>query len=165
MMNELLSQRCFCIVYMKFMGYKMATKCLCTSVRQLARRMTAIYEAHLAPYGVTSPQFSMLQRMHRLGPIANIEFAVEMGMDRSTLSRGLKPLIAAGWIETVDMPDGVVIDKRSFGLQLTVSGVQKYKAAYDAWCSAQAETQVKLGPELSFQLLSTTAEVYERLAS
>lgn len=141
----------------------MSSQCLCTSVRQLARRMTAIYEAHLAPHGLSAPQFSILQRLSRLAPIANLAFAAEMGMDRSTLSRGLKPLIAAGWIETVDMPEGTVIDKRSFGLQLTASGSTMYQAAYPAWAMAQTETQQILGPELSSRLLTTTAGVYELL--
>ncbi|WP_397453142.1 MarR family winged helix-turn-helix transcriptional regulator [Pseudomonas sp. NA-150] len=125
--------------------------------------MTALYEAHLAPHGISAPQFSILQRLFQLGPTANLEFAAALGMDRSTLSRGLKPLISAGWIETVDMPEGTVIDKRSFGLQLTSTGVEKYKASYDAWAQAQAETQRVLGSELSSTLLSTTAGVYELL--
>lgn len=138
-------------------------QCLCTSVRQLARRMTAIYESHLAPFGISAPQFSILQRLHQVGPIANLEFADVMGMDRSTLSRGLKPLIAVGWIETVDMPEGTIIDKRSFGLQLTSTGVEKYKAAYGGWAQAQLETQDKLGSQLSSKLLTTTSSVYKQL--
>lgn len=140
-------------------------QCLCTNVRQLARRMTVIYEAHLAPHGITAPQFSILQRLSQMGPIANLEFADVMGMDRSTLSRGLKPLIAAGWIETVDMPEGTIIDKRSFGLQLTSAGVAKYKTAYDGWVKAQVETQSKLGSKLSSKLLATTADVSLALES
>jgi DNA-binding MarR family transcriptional regulator len=125
--------------------------------------MTAIYESHLAPFGISAPQFSILQRLHQVGPIANLEFADVMGMDRSTLSRGLKPLIAVGWIETVDMPEGTIIDKRSFGLQLTSTGVEKYKAAYGGWSQAQLETQDKLGSQLSSKLLTTTSSVYKQL--
>ncbi|EIK94826.1 transcription regulator protein [Pseudomonas sp. M47T1] len=142
----------------------MAVQCLCTSVRQLARRMTSIYETHLAPHGLSAPQFSILQRLHQLAPVANLEFAAHMGMDRTTLSRGLKPLIAVHWIETVDMPEGTVIDKRSFGLQLTPAGIEKYQASREAWLSAQAETRKALGPVLSDALLATTHEVYEALA-
>ena len=142
----------------------MATQCLCTSVRQLARRMTSIYEAHLALHGISVPQFSILQRLHQLSPVANLEFATQMGMDRTTLSRGLKPLIAAHWIETVDMPKGTVIDKRSFGLQLTAAGIEKYQSSRKAWLSAQNETRDILGTELSETLLSTTHDVYEALA-
>lgn len=143
----------------------MAIQCLCTSVRQLARRMTSMYEAHLVVHGISVPQFSILQRLHELAPVANLEFAAQMGMDRTTLSRGLKPLIAANWIETVDMPEGTVIDKRSFGLQLTTAGIEKYKASRAAWLKAQAETRKTLGPELSAVLLSTTQNVYDALAS
>lgn len=140
----------------------MTTQCLCTSVRRLARRMTSVYEAHLAPHGISVPQFSILQRLHQLAPVANLEFAAQMGMDRTTLSRGIKPLIAADWIETVVMPEGT-IDKRSFGLQLTSAGMHKYKGSHCAWVAAQAETRKILGPELSDALLSTTHGVYEAL--
>ncbi|MGI4840991.1 MAG: MarR family transcriptional regulator [Janthinobacterium lividum] len=126
--------------------------------------MTSIYEAQLAPHGLTVTQFSILQRLHQLAPVANLEFAVHMGMDRTTLVRGLKPLMAANWIETVDMPEGTVIDKRSFGLQLTSDGIDKYRSAHVAWSNAQAETRQILGPELAEALLSTTHEVYEVLA-
>ncbi|MFX5756678.1 hypothetical protein ABTE27_22265, partial [Acinetobacter baumannii] len=30
-----------------------------------------------------------------------------------------KPRVAAGWIETVDLPDDALLDKRSFALQLS----------------------------------------------
>ncbi|MFJ3483064.1 MarR family winged helix-turn-helix transcriptional regulator [Pseudomonas sp. NPDC090202] len=142
----------------------MATRCLCTSVRQLSRRMTSIYETHLSPYGVSAPQFSLLQRLHQLGPIANLAFAEAMGMDRSTLSRGLKPLIAEGWIETVDMPESALVDKRSFGLQLTAAGVDKYASCHGAWKKAQMQLHRTLGAELSTLLLDTTQDVYQRLA-
>lgn len=137
--------------------------CLCSNVRQVARQMTAIYEAHLSPYGITAPQFSFLQRLHHLGPIANLEFADLMGMDRSTLSRGLKPLISAGFVETVDMPEGVVIDKRSFGLQLTPTGALKYRTAHAGWAHAQVEVQEKLGAKLSSELLTTSSAVRDAL--
>lgn len=141
----------------------MTTQCFCTSVRRLSRRMTSIYEAHFAPHGITVPQFSILQRLHKMAPVANLQFAAEMGMDRTTLSRALKPLIAANWIETVDMPEGTVIDKRSFGLQPTAAGTEKFRVVYEAWVNAQAETLETLGPELSSALLTTTADVYQAL--
>jgi DNA-binding MarR family transcriptional regulator len=141
----------------------MPTNCLCTSVRQLARHITSLYETHLAPHGVSAPQFSLLQRLHLLGPIANLEFAAEMGMDKSTLSRGLKPLIAEGWVQTVVMPEGAVIDKRSFGLQLTESGTAKYWATYEAWSAAQAQMQELLGKKLASRLLSTTLDVHQAI--
>jgi DNA-binding MarR family transcriptional regulator len=141
----------------------MPTHCLCTSVRQLARRITSIYETHLEPHGVSAPQFSILQRLHLLGPIANLEFASEMGMDKSTLSRGLKPLITQGWVRTVVMPEGAVIDKRSFGLQLTESGTAKYWSTYEAWTEAQEQMQALLGKKLASRLLSTTLDAYQTI--
>jgi len=143
----------------------MATECMCTSVRQLARRLTSIYETHLSAHGMTAPQFSMLQRLHLLGPIANLEFAAEMGMDRSTLSRGLKPLIAAQWVETVEMPAEAFVDKRSFGLQLTDAGVDKYWSAHESWCAAQHQIQEALGAKLASSLLATALEVYRKVDS
>lgn len=142
----------------------MPTNCLCTSVRQLARRMTSAYEAHLAPHGISAPQFSMLQRLHSLGPIANLDFAKELGVDKSTLSRGLKPLIVVGWVETVDMPAGAMIDRRSFGLQLTESGTDKYWSTYESWRAAQEQIQEILGKKLASRLLTSTLDAYQMIS-
>ena len=100
---------------------EMLSNCTCSKLRQLTRKITGIYDRHLLADELTVSQYSLLSRIGKYGPLGVIPLANYMGMDRSTMSRNLKPLIAAGWIETVDLPLEMLTDKRSFGLRLSGS--------------------------------------------
>ncbi|EJN09998.1 MarR family winged helix-turn-helix transcriptional regulator [Herbaspirillum sp. YR522] len=136
--------------------------CTCSPLRRLTRRITIIYDHHLAADALTITQYSLISRIGRV-PVANPELAVVMGMDRSTLSRALKPLIAAGWIETFDPPAEAHLDKRSFVLQLTAAGRAKLDQARPNWQRAQDEIDRLLGPELSDRLDQAVSDSYQRL--
>lgn len=107
--------------------------------------MTSIYDHHLAGDELTISQYSLLARIGKLGPIGAIPLAINMGMDRSTMSRALKPLITAGWVETVDLPLEMLTDKRSFGVSLSAEGTQKWKKAMPGWHKAEAEISAIIG--------------------
>ena len=84
-------------------------------------------------------------------------------MDRSTLSRALKPLMASGWIETVDLPEDALLDKRSFALQLSRSGRAKLEEARPRWRRAQDEIDRRLGPKLAREFNDLIEDAYARL--
>ncbi|MFJ3056257.1 MarR family winged helix-turn-helix transcriptional regulator [Herbaspirillum sp. NPDC087042] len=137
--------------------------CTCTPLRRLTRKMTLLYDHHLQPNELTITQYSLISRIGRRGPIANITLAADMGMDRSTLSRALKPLTTAGWIETVDLPEEELLDKRSFALQLTAAGRIKLEEARPNWRRAQDEIDRQLGPKLSREIMDVIQDAYSRL--
>lgn len=119
--------------------------CACTKLRQLTRQLSSLYDHHLLSESLTISQYSFLARIGKFGPMGVIPLADEFGMDRSTMSRGLKPLIEEGFIETVDLPLEMLTDKRSFGVQLTASGHAKWQAALPRWEEAQREVNSILG--------------------
>jgi len=123
----------------------MESQCSCSTLRQLTRKMTNIYDHHLAADGLTISQYSLLARIGKYGPIGVIPLANAMGMDRSTMSRTLKPLIGAGWIESVDLPLEMLTDKRSFGVILSSEGHRKWKKSMPNWRKAQDEINAILG--------------------
>lgn len=137
--------------------------CSCSPLRRLTRRMTVIYDHHLQPNELTITQYSLISRIGRNGPTANIELAIDMGMDRSTLSRALKPLIAAGWVEAVDLPEGSPLDKRSFALQLSAAGRRKLDQARPNWRRAQDEIDRQLGEKLAGELTDMIEAAYDKL--
>jgi DNA-binding MarR family transcriptional regulator len=141
----------------------MLNQCACSRLRRLTRRMTAIYDRWLEADGLTISQYSLLAWIGRHGPIANIQLAAEMGMQRSTLSRNLKPLLNAGWVVTVDLPEQAQCDKRSFGLALTPAGREKWDAAYPQWEKAQQEINQLLGDATQEQLIGVVNTAYEKL--
>ena len=48
----------------------MATQCYCIILRKAARRLTARYDAALAPLGLNLAQFSLLRNVERTGPVS-----------------------------------------------------------------------------------------------
>ncbi len=113
--------------------------CTCARLRKLARRLTRIYDAHLAAQAIKVTQYSLLVNAAR-GERAVSEFAAELEMDRSTLSRNLTPLAAQGWVSI-----SVGADSRSRIISVTAAGRRKLKAALPLWRMAQCEVEAILG--------------------
>ena len=138
-------------------------QCACSPLRRLTRRITAIYDHHLAGDDITISQFSLLSWIGRKGPIPNLRLATEMGMERSTLSRTLKPLMQAGWVETTELAATESFDKRSFALILTPAGKAKRAAAYPHWQQAQDEINALLGDQTQIALMGIIEDAYQKL--
>lgn len=113
--------------------------CTCARLRRLARRMTRIYDAHLAPQSIKVTQYSLLANAAR-GERTVSEFAAELEMDRSTLSRNLAPLVAQGWVSM-----SIGADPRCRSISVTAAGRRKLKAALPLWRRAQCEIEAILG--------------------
>ena len=115
--------------------------CLLTRTRQIARVVTAIYDQELRPYGINSPQFSMLVMISRLRSASRAEMGRANHQDRSTLTRNLQLIISEGWAEEV--PHGA--SGRSRPIRLTAAGTELLNRAAAAWRLAQANCASVLG--------------------
>ncbi|WP_250444237.1 MarR family winged helix-turn-helix transcriptional regulator [Lysobacter enzymogenes] len=110
-------------------------------MRKLSRLMSQRYDQALAPAGLNLNQYSILRRTGGRGrPLG--EIAHELGMDRSTLSRDLKPLAAAGWIESAQGEDA-----RQRLLRVTAAGRAAVERAMPLWRRAQDEIDQGLGAD------------------
>ncbi|MEH6418743.1 MarR family winged helix-turn-helix transcriptional regulator [Pseudomonas sp. CGJS7] len=115
--------------------------CTCFRMRKLARLMSQRYDQALAPAGINLNQYSILRRTGGRGrPLG--EVARELGMDRTTLSRDLKPLVAAGWIESVAGEDA-----RQRRLRITAEGRAVIERAQPLWRVAQDQIDRGLGED------------------
>jgi DNA-binding MarR family transcriptional regulator len=113
--------------------------CTCARMRKLTRRLTRIYDAHLAPQEIKVTQYSLLANAAK-GERTLTEFAAELEMDRSTLTRNLAPLAAQGWVSVT-----VGTDSRSRSISVTAAGRRKLKAVLPLWRKAQCEIESVLG--------------------
>lgn len=113
--------------------------CTCARLRKLTRRLTRIYDAHLSAKGIKVTQYSLLANAAR-GERTLSEFAGELEMDRSTLSRNLTPLVAQGWVSI-----SIGADPRSRSISVTAAGRRKLKSALPHWRKAQCEVESILG--------------------
>lgn len=114
--------------------------CTNLKLRQLTRRITQHYDAELANAGLKITQYSLLSYVVKLGPIRPGDLALAIKMDASTLTRNLKPLISAGWVQLAEGADG-----RSRLITATDAGRDKRQEALRHWKTAQTSLNRLLG--------------------
>lgn len=114
----------------------------CTNfkLRQLMRRVAQHYDDEVRQTGLKTTQYSLLSHVLHLGPIRPGDLAAAMTLDASTLTRNMKPLVAAGWLEVNEGRDG-----RSRTVTLTDAGRQKRTEVQLHWKVAQQRLNEALG--------------------
>src|SRR6201999_2569058 len=73
--------------------------CACFNFRKASRSVTQLFDQILAPIGLRSTQLTILITGRLLGPSSIARVARELVMDRSTLTRNLKPLLTMGLLK------------------------------------------------------------------
>lgn len=117
--------------------------CHCLSLQQAVRHVSQFYNQQLAPFGLTINQYAILARLAVLGAAPITEVAQDLVMDRTTLTRNLKPLQVAGLL--TQKPNDS--DRRSQCLSLTQRGEQVFALATPAWAAAQVRFEQKVGAD------------------
>lgn len=113
--------------------------CTCFALRKLTRTVSRLYDQHMARVGLKTTQYSLLKNVAYASlPVA--ELAARVAVERTTLTRNLRPLIDAGW---VTLEAGA--DSRQRIVTITEAGRAKTRSAGQAWRAAQAEIEQTLG--------------------
>lgn len=134
--------------------------CACFAVRKAARAVTQLYDAHLAEVGLKTTQFTLLNSVAGYRSISVNALAEALVMDRTTLTRNLKPLQDQGLIEQRPSAD----DKRVRLLSLTPAGEKLFSRALPVWRKAHGEFLAKVG-EPRWRILSKNLNEAERAIS
>jgi DNA-binding MarR family transcriptional regulator len=116
--------------------------CACSQVRRLARKLSAHYDAILSPEGLTITQYSLIVNIERAGQLSHTFLAEKVGMERTTLTRNLRPLIRAGWVAVAAGKD-----RRQHLLQITETGKRKLIQSLPLWEQAQSQFLSKIGSQ------------------
>ncbi|MBV8606823.1 MAG: winged helix-turn-helix transcriptional regulator [Singulisphaera sp.] len=128
--------------------------CLCLALRQASRAVSRLYDDELRGIGLRTTQYSLLQLLRRCGEVRQRDLAELTLHDETSLTRSLRPLVAARWV-AVRAGD----DRREKWFTITAAGVAKLEAARPAWERAQARMRALL-PEGAWRgLLATLPEV------
>ncbi|MEL6298396.1 MAG: MarR family winged helix-turn-helix transcriptional regulator [Pseudomonadota bacterium] len=136
-----------------------STSCLATRVRQLSRIVTRVYDDAMRPHGITASQFTLLTQLASRDGITAVEIGFALDIEKSTLSRNLKRLLALDLI-IMDPPAG----RRGRGLHLTDRGRNVIKEAYPVWLDAQQRAVSVMGGD-SRQRLDDLLQNAERLVA
>jgi DNA-binding MarR family transcriptional regulator len=106
--------------------------CACTRLRTAARLVTRAYDDALRPSGVNASQLAILAAVDVDDATSIAALSKRLAMDRTTLSRNLRPLERARWIRLG--PEGW---RRSKTVHVTSEGRQRLAAATLLWEQAQ----------------------------
>jgi DNA-binding MarR family transcriptional regulator len=114
--------------------------CLCHKTRMAARAITRAYDDALRETGLRATQISVLAAVGAKGALSIKSLADSLGMDRTTLTRNLRPLEERGYISLA--PEA---RHRSRMLALTEAGEQALRDAVAPWEAAQKAVKRRLG--------------------
>lgn len=130
--------------------------CTNLALRKASRTITQMYDQALAPCGLKITQFPILVTAARQGPLPVARMAEELVMDRTTLSRNLKPLVRESWVEMIPGKD-----QRERLIKITDQGKEVLDAALPLWRQAQTEVHAALGDTVWQRLMNDLNKVTE----
>jgi DNA-binding MarR family transcriptional regulator len=128
--------------------------CLCYALRQASRAVSRLYDEELRGVGLRGTQYSLLQGLRRSGEVRQRDLAELTLHEETSLTRNLRPLVAARWVAVRTGED-----RREKWLRITPGGVAKLEEARPAWERAQARMQALLSKEAWQGLLVTLPEI------
>jgi DNA-binding MarR family transcriptional regulator len=124
-------------------AHTISRDCTCLRVRQASRVLTRIYDEVLRPLGIQTSQLTLLVAVAEFGESgASLgALADALVMDRTTLTRNVRPLEKAGLLRIARSPE----DGRSRIALLTRAGERLIEAALPLWERAQKHVYQALG--------------------
>src|SRR5262245_31363493 len=122
------------------MAQTLLDTCMCHKARMAARSITRAYDDALRSTGLRATQVSVLAAVGARGALSIQSLADSLAMDRTTLTRNLRPLEEQGYV--VLAPEG---RHRSRMLTLTPSGQAVLLDAVPLWEEAQRGIKRRLG--------------------
>jgi DNA-binding MarR family transcriptional regulator len=123
-------------VYTRIMDHA----CYCIALRKVSRRLTALYDEAMAPFGITISQFSQMRSIKRRQPVSLTELAEALELDRSTVGRNTKILQRMGLVAAVASDE----DQRETMLSLTPEALALLTRATPVWRDVQAKVEGRL---------------------
>lgn len=132
------------------------SQCTGFNLRKAARAVSQYYDSVMRQSGLKGTQFSLLASLAGLGPVPINRFAQHMVMDRTTLSRNLKPLVGQGLI-AVEQGE----DRRARVVALTEDGIETLRRALPFWREAHTGMTSRMGKAGRDRLLRGLADAID----
>ncbi len=135
-----------------------ATTCTCFNLRKASRLVTHLFDEKLKPTGLLGTQFTILIAIASIGSGTISGLAEGLVMDRTTVTRNLKPLERDGLIQIERGQD-----QRERVVKLTQAGQDRLAQAFPLWQQAQAQIIEALGQQDWENLLANVTKTVSTL--
>ena len=133
-------------------------QCCCFNLRKISRAITQYYDRCLESLNIRSTQFTLLVALAATSAKTLTEIAEVLVMDRTTLTRNLKPLAKMELIEIVH-----TVDKRSKAYALTEKGKNLLVNSIPLWKAAQDNVINGIGYEEYKDIISKLENLLKML--
>jgi DNA-binding MarR family transcriptional regulator len=132
-------------------------RCYAFMAHKAERRISALYDAALAPAGLTIRQFAVLNSANASPPLSMARLARRLSADPTTVTRALKPLQERGLVQLDPDPD----DARLRLVVITAEGRAAIEEAAPLWRATQKRVEALLGAEAGrlAETLTRTAQL------
>ena len=127
--------------------------CTYANLRKASRAVGQVYDAALHRSGLKATQFSLLATLNAHGDMPLSQLADVLVMDRTTLTRNLKPLVAKDLVHIA--PDD---DRRVRRVSLSRHGQRVLENARPLWATAQNHLVEGLGHRRWSELLANLSD-------
>lgn len=111
--------------------------CISRKMRKCHRLVAQIFRKHLTPHGVTSSQLGVLYLLCKKQDVKQRDIVEMMVLEKSTVNRNLKRLLA----------NGLVVQGDRKLLNITAKGMDLVEKVIPAWQQAMEEAKSKLKQE------------------
>jgi len=132
-------------------------ECLAFALRRSSRAVSQIYDHALSSTGIRSTQFNLLTGMSLYQAKTLTELALWLVMDRTTLTRNLKPLERAGLISAQ-----ATLDKRSKAYALTEKGHALVAQTLPLWQGVQDKVDHILSSQHRKQIIQELNHIIDK---
>jgi DNA-binding MarR family transcriptional regulator len=119
---------------------ELAGSCTARNLRNATRAITSLYDEALRPSGLRISQFGLLAALAIAEQVTVSKLAAVLGLDRTTMTRNLGPLVRRGLVESATGDDA-----RNRVLRLTEKGRAALSRALPMWRRVQARVVRGLG--------------------
>lgn len=133
--------------------------CLCLVLRQASRAVSRFYDDELRGVGLRTTQYGLLALLRRSGEVRQRDLAELTLHDETTMTRNIRPLVAAGWVAVRGGSD-----RREKWVRITDLGLAKLEEARPAWERANTRMQALL-PQGAWQGLLESLPAVARLTA
>ncbi len=130
--------------------------CTHFNLKKAMRTVSQTYDDALKPSGLRATQFTLLSALAAKGPLPLTKLAETMVVDRTTLTRNLRPLERDGYLTSSMAPD-----QRVRELKITAKGKRALEKALPLWRGVQKQFVKKLGQEEWSNLIGALSATVE----
>ncbi len=128
--------------------------CVCFNIRKASRAVTQAYDAALQPSGLRTTQLTLLAVISKSEPTTISQLGERLVMDRTTLTRNLRPLEKQGLLKISPGED-----RRTREVSLTAKGGKALAKGIPLWEKIHARLVGTLGENHWAHMLADLREI------